>query len=435
MNVRAISLIGFVALLSSENHGVGAFATRPNCFHGCRRCKDTPMLLRLEARMSRRRAFLSIGAGYLSSSPLAGRISSAQASTTPTSSISTINDNVPLADLPMIRLRLPRGGFGREYVAIQIKIQGKGPFDFMVDTGLTAEFITPHLQQVLGIQTGDRSSSRISGLAAGGGTSQQDLVELRGASLCCGTIAGDSELPFPPLHAVITDFPQEHIDPSHPNVEGMLGMEALSMFDVDFDFTAGRLRLWKPGTAAKSIASNTDTINKNMVEIPAVVINETGLIGIRISALEAKQPILGFLDCGSPFSTLNWAGASYLGSPPKGDKVYNKGPFISAVGIDGRPLELPTVNKQLSFAGDLQKDPDTGRPIGFEPPPGNWKPWDSVQLAVGDLPAFESVLGDGRTPYRGPAALIGLDVLAQRRVIFETGKPGTRQRRIWVSAD
>lgn len=43
------------------------------------------------------------------------------------------------------------GGVGRDYLLAQLKIKGKGPFDFMVDSGLTAELITPHLQQMLGI--------------------------------------------------------------------------------------------------------------------------------------------------------------------------------------------------------------------------------------------------------------------------------------------
>ncbi len=42
-----------------------------------------------------------------------------------------------------IRLRLPKGGLGREYIIIQLYIKGKGPFDFMVDSGLTTELITP----------------------------------------------------------------------------------------------------------------------------------------------------------------------------------------------------------------------------------------------------------------------------------------------------
>lgn len=56
----------------------------------------------------------------------------------------------PLLDQPMRRLKLPAGTFGRDYVLLQLRVKGEGPFDFMVDTGLTAELITPHLRQVCG---------------------------------------------------------------------------------------------------------------------------------------------------------------------------------------------------------------------------------------------------------------------------------------------
>lgn len=52
-------------------------------------------------------------------------------------------DEKPLADFPMKRLKLPRGGLGREYVIMQVYIGNDGPFDFMVDSGLTTEMITP----------------------------------------------------------------------------------------------------------------------------------------------------------------------------------------------------------------------------------------------------------------------------------------------------
>jgi Aspartyl protease len=331
-----------------------------------------------------------------------------------------------LADLPMIRLKLPRGGFGREYVAIKIKIQGNGPYEFMLDTGLTIEFITPHLQQVLGIEKG---SMGIEGLAAGGSTFNA-LADLKGASLCCGDFPGGAqELPLPLLRAVVTDFPQEHIDPAHDPVEGMIGMELLSQFDVDFDFPNCRLRLYRPGTAAKEVK-----LMKSMVEIPAVVINETGLLGIRLTTLGSFQPILAFLDCGSTFSAMNWKAAGLLGLPTnKSDALYKNAPAIQAIGIDGRPLLLPIVKKQLTFAGDVVTDPTTHRPIGFASPPPSWKPWNTVQMAVGDIPAFQTILGDGVRPFQGPAALLGLDVLAQRRVILEAGPSDARRRRIFVS--
>jgi hypothetical protein len=302
-----------------------------------------------------------------------------------------------------------------------LKIKGQGPFEFMLDSGLTTEFITPHLQQVLGI--GTVGASRIEGLAAGGAT-RSLLVELQGASL----IAKNGEdLKLPTLHAVITHFPQEHIDPAHDPVEGMLGMEMLSMFDADFDFKAGRIRLYEPGSTSKLLKSGTS----NLAEIPAVVINETGLIGIRLAAPGMSQPVLAFLDCGSTFSALNWQAAELLGLPGKGDPLYKKTNKISAIGIDGKIMELPVVPKQFTFLGETLRG-TAGELTGFAQPPPGWKPWNTVQVAVGDLPAFKSVLGDGVRPFTGPAALIGLDVLSQRRVIFETAKSG-RQRRVLVS--
>lgn len=336
-----------------------------------------------------------------------------------------------LADLPMVRLKLPRGGFGREYVALKLRIDGKGPYEFMVDSGLTTELITPHLTNILG-RTVD-SKSRLSGLAAGGSTVSNPLIQLEGVSLCCGNFAasgdaddssGDGGLPLPPLTAVITDFPQEHIDPAHDPVEGMIGMELLEMFDVDLDFPNNRIRFWKPGTADAS----------GLVEIPAVVINESLLIGIRVTSAGrgGQQPFLGFLDCGSTFSCVNWKAANLLGLPPKNDPLYDMGPAVAALGVDGRPLTLPTTKARLDFLGDAIID-SNGRPVGFEPPPKQWNAWDPVQLAIGDIPVFSDILGDGKTPYQGPAALIGLDILSQRRVILEAGTGRTRARKVAVS--
>ena len=161
------------------------------------------------------------------------------------------------------------------------------------------------------------------------------------------------------------------------------------------------------------------------------MINESGLYGIRVSSPGSLQPVLGFIDCGATFSALNWAAAGYLGLPEKTDtKAYANAPAVTAVGIDGKPLLLPTRRTQLTYVGDAQKDPTTGG-LTFEPPPSKWKLWDPVQVAIGDLPVFRDLLGDGIRPYEGPACLIGLDILAQRRVILETG--GTRRRRLWVS--
>ena len=169
----------------------------------------------------------------------------------------------PLVVLPMIRIQLPKNGYGREYIAMPLYINGQGPFDFMLDTGLTTEFITPHLEKQVMTKPDLLQTFSVQGIAAAG-TSTQRLVDLKGVSLCCKR---DGEaLPVPKLHAIVTDFPQEHLDPKHDPIEGMLGMEFLSMYDVDLDFPANQIRLYEQGTLS---------CPRGMVEIPATVINSS----------------------------------------------------------------------------------------------------------------------------------------------------------------
>jgi len=342
-------------------------------------------------------------------------------------------DAQPIADFPMRKLRLPKGGLGREYIIIQLYIDGNGPYDFMVDSGLTTELITPHLQSILNAKS---SGITKQGLSAGDAGSLQSLVELTNVELCCGKFASGEAL-FPlqgPLHAIVTDFPQEHLDPSHDPVEGMLGMEVLERFDVDLDFPAGRLRLWKPGTV------RAEAKRAGMTNIEAVVVNETRLLGFRVVSANAPkgssgedvlaQPFLGVVDCGASFSVVNWRAASLLGLPPQSDSVYKKMPVVQGIGVDGRPQLLPTTNIGVSFCGNAIQNKDDKSNMSFEAPPSDWTPWSAVPMAIGDLPVFSQLLGDGRSAYKGPAGIIGLDILSQRRVILETG--AGRKRRIYV---
>lgn len=337
--------------------------------------------------------------------------------------IKTQDPNVPMADLPMIRLRLPGAGIGRDYIAIQLKVENEGPFDFMVDSGLTTELITPHLQQSLNLGDKNSKAPLVKGLGAGGSTQGGQLVKLDTASLCCGKFPnqGQEELNLPSLYAIVTDFPQANIDPNH-KVEGMLGMEMLDYFDSDFDFDKKRFRLWAPGTAAAQAEK------AGLTEIPAAVLNESGLLGIRVRTTTESQPVIGIVDCGASFSAMNLKAAKLLGLPTDRQSYANE-PAVQTLGVDGRPQMMPTKMVQLTFAGNPTKNPDGS--LQFGPTPANWKPWDPVRMGIFDLPIFSDLLGDGKTPYNGPAVLVGLDILAQRRFILETSK--TRARRMFIS--
>ena len=165
----------------------------------------------------------------------------------------------------------------------------------------------------------------------------------------------------------------------------MLGMELLDLFDVDFDFPKNRLRLWRPGSAAETV-SGID----QMVAIDALVVNETRLIGFRVASSDSNkqgdavmtQPYLGLVDCGSSFSIVNWAAASCLGLPPKGDTTYQKNPAVQGMGVDGRLQVLPTTMSSLSFVGNPI---ETESQLMFKSPPSIWKPWGESKLLCNNL--------------------------------------------------
>lgn len=341
----------------------------------------------------------------------------------------------PLVDIPMRRLKLPRFAVGREYVVVPLKINGEGPFPFILDTGLTIELITPHLKHTLEIDDGTKKPSVIEGLATGGTTAKEQVVELSGASIC----GEENELKLPTLDAAVTHFAQETMDPKFP-VGGMLGEEFLELFDVDLDFPAGRVRFWAPGTAA------SEAERQGLVEIPIGVINESLLLGTRITGKPAtgkskpgptKQPFIGIIDSGATFSAVNWEAAKLLGLAPKSHILkYLGSPGIMAVGIDNKPLYIPTKKVEFTFCGEPITKNEKGEIVEFTPPPSKWQPWKPVLAGIGDLPIFELLLGSDKEPFHLPAAVIGLDVLSQRRVILEASSDTSeRHRRMFVSPE
>lgn len=66
------------------------------------------------------------------------------------------------------------------------------------------------------------------------------------------------------------------------------------MFDTDLDFPHNRLRLWAPGAGVAAAEKD------GLVPVPAAVLNETGILGIRATSPAAPraQPFVGIIDCG-----------------------------------------------------------------------------------------------------------------------------------------
>ena len=297
----------------------------------------------------------------------------------PSTAIDTAASTVaisPVLELPMGRIKLPRLAVGKECVTIPVKIGDHGSFEFMLDTGLTTEMISPNLQSIINPDGKEQHDflAAVEGLATGGSTGHEKLIYLSGLSLHDEEKGHDLKLPR--LESVVTNLAQEKLDRRHP-ISGMLGMEMLSAFDVDLDFPSGKVRFWEPGTAVN------EARRQGMVDIPITVINDSLLLGTRITgkgdtkktgSTHGKQPFLGIIDTGSPFSAINWKAAKLLGLPPRKSLQYLKPPAIMAVGIDNKPLYVPTAKVEFTFCGDAIAN-DDGMIVGFASPPAGWKPW------------------------------------------------------------
>jgi len=78
-------------------------------------------------------------------------------------------------------------------------------------------------------------------------------------------------------------------------------MELLELFDVDFDFPRNIIRFLPPQKSPKD----------DLLPIPVAVLNESGLEGIRVRSPQQlnAESMLGIIDCGASFTTVNIAAA------------------------------------------------------------------------------------------------------------------------------
>jgi predicted aspartyl protease len=128
------------------------------------------------------------------------------------------------ADVPF-RLTDPR----RPLLIVPVHVNGRGPYDFLVDTGASRTLIFDALADELGLARGDV----VEGHGAGG--------RLRFALGEARTIAvGDARADAVPVVIGALDVVAQHVDPL-PG--GVLGYSFLSRFRVLIDYPASRFIL------------------------------------------------------------------------------------------------------------------------------------------------------------------------------------------------
>jgi hypothetical protein len=272
---------------------------------------------------------------------------------------------------------------------------------FILDSGLTTTMITPQLRKWLDMKEPRGGGMTANGFAAGGSSTLQ-VCPLNGAEV------GGCGIQLPRMSAVVLDFPQANIEDPRYDIQGMLGMEFVSQFDLDVDFPAKKIRLWNPGEGVK--AANQD----GLVAVPVSLI-PGDILGVRVAAGEGTTPFLGIVDLGASFTLMNTAAAK-LSNLPLTSEPGRSG--IAATGVDGRQTMLASRTTDITLLGFSDwTDGSRWGDSGALTKPKMLK-FDGVRTGVGEVAVFEQLLSTPGNPWLGPAGLLGLDVWCKTRIIF-----------------
>lgn len=118
-------------------------------------------------------------------------------------------------------------------IAVPVFLNGRGPFQFVLDTGTDSSIIDTRLAQELGLNTDDRLTLLT---VAGQKTVTRTFVQTASVGQAVGR---DVELLATNLDSVFHD----------PSVRGVLGQNFLQQFDIFLDYSKGTVALLSPGEA------------------------------------------------------------------------------------------------------------------------------------------------------------------------------------------
>jgi hypothetical protein len=323
--------------------------------------------------------------------------------------------------VPLLQCEQSEGAVGEGYVVIPLTIKNsrgeKRTVHFILDSGLSTTMVTPGLRDWLALPTPRGGGLTANGFAAHG-TSTMEVVPLGGAEIAgCGTS-------LPRMNAVVLDFPQADNEDRRFDIQGMLGMEFVKLFDLDVDFPAGMIRMWSPGEGQKAARE------AGMTAVPVSLI-PGDILGVRVAAGDGKQPFLGIVDLGAAFSLMNTP-AGITSKLPLTNEPGETG--ISATGVDGRATMLASRTTDLVMLGFNQytENAQWGDSESLSEP--DMLKFERIRTGVGEVAVFEQLLSTPGHPWKGPAGLLGLDVWTKTRIMFGAAPEGFlgRERTIYI---
>jgi predicted aspartyl protease len=178
-------------------------------------------------------------------------------------------------------------------IAVQVYLNGKGPFDFLVDTAATRTILYERARARLG-EPADRSAPiSIFGIAGDVKAPSLRLQELRidGARI--------ENL----LIAVVRESPVQTDEP-----DGILGLDVLRRYFLVLDRPAGRLRLYAHASDAPPEVLSWSSLPMNRIRPRRLPVELWAVDGV-----VNTQPMTAVVDLGAGVTILNWELARQLG--------------------------------------------------------------------------------------------------------------------------
>ncbi|CAI5458241.1 unnamed protein product [Closterium sp. Yama58-4] len=276
-------------------------------------------------------------------------------------------------------------------------VAGKGPFDFLLDTGSSTTLVSPDFAYgTIGLSTNEgRMTQGLGGMGPEGKQGRELLLP----DVRLG------EFRFGPMQAVVLDLQYTGLPGS---VAGIVGLSFLSALDMDFDFPSSTLTIMHSGAAlaaagkwtaggtippppsAAAAASQGLDFEGLAMLAPATVPFNLPTVQISVNGKHLETAIL---DMGSGLSLITTAVASRAGVTPSSIGV------ASMVDVGGGTTQMG------GAIADLFLITKQGGPAGTS---GGRIPFTSHPMIVGDLPAL-AVMGTG--------AVVGMDVLKRTRCV------------------
>jgi len=248
-------------------------------------------------------------------------------------------------------------------VLAPVRVNGQGPFRFILDTGANRSVLSPRVAQLLGLTPSAETSINVHGITGSAVLPAVEIDELKAGGL---TVVRNKRMPVLP-ETVLAD------------ADGILGVEGLSNSRIDVDFAAGTVTIGR---------SRGIPAGKGMLTVPASLRHRGLLVA---DGRVGRVRIKAIIDTGAERTLGNAALQAALVLEPSRTQGYGLATVHGATPelAEGTSLRAPTI-----FLGETELE--------------------NLEVTFGDLYVFKLWELEEE-----PALLIGMDLLGtvQRLVI------------------